>query len=211
MSNTAQPAVLPVQPGAKTALLLMDYHNALVHMIQPDQERTKVVSAAGKLLQAAREHSSPISHCLIDADQDPLPTSRLRERWSTTFKPLAVSQPHMLREWPDLAPLSKSDGHCEITSVRTPGIVSALKSGELLEFLKTQRVECLVLGGIATGGVVISTAREAADLGFVTAVVEEACWDPKSDAHKTLVEDVLPMTCWVVDLQKGLELLGGSL
>ena len=56
----------------------------------------------------------------------------------------------------------------------------------------------------------LSTAREAADLGFVTTVVQDGCWDYNSESHMVIMENVLPMTAWVVGLQEGLDLLGGA-
>jgi nicotinamidase-related amidase len=61
-----------------------------------------------------------------------------------------------------------------------------------------------------SSGAVVSTAREAADLGFVTTVVEDGCWDYDAACHETVMKKILPMTAYTVDLQGGLDLLKGA-
>jgi nicotinamidase-related amidase len=48
-----------------------------------------------------------------------------------------------------------------------------------------------VLAGIATGGIVLSTALQAADLDYRLTVLSDACADPDPDLHNTLVGKVL--------------------
>ncbi|OAQ98804.1 hypothetical protein LLEC1_06905 [Akanthomyces lecanii] len=106
----------------------------------------------------------------------------------------------------DAAPASH-----EITVYKRPGCVSALKTPELLRFLKEQHaIESVVICGVITSGAVLSTAREAADLGFTTTVVEEGCWDYAPETHEVVLRKVLPMTAWVVKMETALKLLNGE-
>lgn len=198
-------------PPAKTALLLLDYHNFIVDMINPPEEKTKVLNAAGALLKAARDNSATIVHCLIDINSEPVPTSKMRERWGTTYKPMVASAPEKLEEHVDLAPVPGSSTEKEFTVVKVPGCVSAMKTEGFVSTLREKHgVESLVICGLSSSGAVVSTAREAADLGFVTTVVEDGCWDFDSACHMAVMKTILQMNSFTTDLQGGLDLLNGS-
>jgi nicotinamidase-related amidase len=50
----------------------------------------------------------------------------------------------------------------------------------------------LVLAGVATSGVVLSTVRLAADLDYRLTVLADCCWDRDPDLHRILLERVFP-------------------
>jgi len=50
----------------------------------------------------------------------------------------------------------------------------------------------LVLAGIATSGVVLSTLRQAADLDYRLVVLADACLDADPEVHRVLTEKVFP-------------------
>jgi hypothetical protein len=54
------------------------------------------------------------------------------------------------------------------------------------------REHTLILGGIATSGVVLSTLREAADKDFALTVLSDACLDADPEVHRVLMEKVFP-------------------
>ena len=53
-------------------------------------------------------------------------------------------------------------------------------------------IESLVLTGIATSGVVLSTVRQAADLDFRLTVLSDGCLDRDDEVHRMLMEKVFP-------------------
>jgi nicotinamidase-related amidase len=64
-------------------------------------------------------------------------------------------------------------------------------SGNALEMiLRARGVEHLVLFGIATSGIVLSTLRAASDLDFRCTVVKDACFDADQEVHRVLTEKV---------------------
>lgn len=82
-----------------------------------------------------------------------------------------------------------------------------MKSKDILSLLRDKyKVESVVMCGLITSGALVSTAREAADLGFVTTVVEDGCWDYNPDAHRVIIDNVVPMTAWVASLEEALKL-----
>lgn len=70
--------------------------------------------------------------------------------------------------------------------------VSAFAGSDLDVILRAQGIESVVLTGIATSGVVLSTLRQAADLDFELAVLADACADPDEEVHRVLTEKVFP-------------------
>ncbi|KND87077.1 putative isochorismatase family protein YecD [Tolypocladium ophioglossoides CBS 100239] len=213
MSSSPKPNTPAVYPPSKTALLLLDYHNHIVNMIQPPEEQAKLVSSVRDLISAARQNSAPIVHCLINFGAEPAQTSKVKEHWETSYKPLLSSTPEPAEERADFLPSAHPAGapEKETTVLKVPGCISAMKSEDILPLLKDKyKVESLVICGLITSGAVLSTAREAADLGFVTTVVQDGCWDYNPDSHTVIMNKVLPMTVWVVGLQEGLDLLGGA-
>jgi nicotinamidase-related amidase len=69
--------------------------------------------------------------------------------------------------------------------------VSAFSGNNLQQILAAQDIGHLVLTGIATGGIVLSTALQAADLDYRVTTLSDACTDPNSDLHTMLLATVL--------------------
>lgn len=75
--------------------------------------------------------------------------------------------------------------------------VSAFVGNNLQQILAAQDVDHLVLAGIATSGVVLSTALQAADLDYSVTVLSDACADLNTELHHVIVRDVFPRRCAV--------------
>jgi nicotinamidase-related amidase len=86
---------------------------------------------------------------------------------------------------PHLAPLP---GDLVVTKKR----VSAFTGSHLELVLRAGGVDSLVLAGIATSGVVLSTLRQAADLDFGLTVLADGCLDSDPEVHRVLTEKVFP-------------------
>jgi nicotinamidase-related amidase len=70
--------------------------------------------------------------------------------------------------------------------------VSAFAGSDLDVVLRALGIDHLVLSGIATSGVVLSTVREAADRDFRLTVLKDGCVDGDPEVHRVLVDKVLP-------------------
>ncbi len=86
---------------------------------------------------------------------------------------------------PDVAP-----GPDDI--VVTKRRVSAFAGSDLDVVLRAKGIDHLVLTGIATSGVVLSTLRQAADLDFTLTVLSDGCLDNDPEVHGVLMEKVFP-------------------
>jgi nicotinamidase-related amidase len=76
--------------------------------------------------------------------------------------------------------------------------VSAFAGTELDLILRAHDIDTLVLFGIATSGVVLSTLLHAADADYRLFVVKDCCADLDLDLHATLVDNVFPRQATVL-------------
>ena len=76
--------------------------------------------------------------------------------------------------------------------------VSAFTGSDLDIVLRAQDIGHLVLAGIATSGVVLSTLRQAADLDYQLTVLADGCLDADPEVHRVLLEKVFPRQAEVV-------------
>jgi nicotinamidase-related amidase len=70
--------------------------------------------------------------------------------------------------------------------------VSAFTGSDLAVVLRALGAGTLVLTGIATSGVVLSTVRQAADLDYRLTVLSDGCLDADPEVHRVLTEKVFP-------------------
>lgn len=100
-----------------------------------------------------------------------------------------------LRIHPDIAPRS---GDIVVTKKR----VSAFAGSDLDLVLRSGEIDTLVLTGIATSGVVLSTLRQAADLDFGLTVLSDGCLDADPEVHRVLTEKVFPRQADVITIDE---------
>ncbi len=80
--------------------------------------------------------------------------------------------------------------------------LSAFTGSDLAVVLRAYGIRHLVLTGIATSGVVLSTLIEAADKDFRLTVIEDCCADGDEEVHRVLTAKVFPKRADVVKLEE---------
>lgn len=100
---------------------------------------------------------------------------------------------------PEVAP---RPGNVVVTKKR----VGAFSGSDLEVILRSQAIDTLVLTGIATSGVVLSTVRAAADLDYRLVVLSDCCADGDEEVHRVLTTKVFPRQAEVLTAE---EWLGG--
>lgn len=68
--------------------------------------------------------------------------------------------------------------------------IGAFSENQLHLILRARGIEQLVLCGISTSGIVLSTLRRAFDLDYRCVVVKDACFDRDPEVHRVLTEKV---------------------
>ena len=176
----------------RTALLVMDYQNTIVAMV-PEAGQALLEKAA-QALAAARSAGVKVIFVVVG------------------FRP----------GYPEVSPLNKSFGTLRASGRFAPGSpgtdlhpavaprageaicvkhrVSAFSGSDLEMLLRAGGIDTLVLAGISTSGVVLSTLRQAADLDFRLAVLSDACADLDPEVQATLMGKVYPRQAEVMDV-----------
>lgn len=85
--------------------------------------------------------------------------------------------------------------------------VSAFAGSNLEVILRSKQIDTLILSGIATSGVVLSTVREAADKDYAITVLSDACLDADPEVHRVLTEKVFPRQADVLTVADWIESL----
>ncbi|KAF2754495.1 Isochorismatase hydrolase [Pseudovirgaria hyperparasitica] len=188
-------------PPAETAVILLDYHGYTIQLC--GQKGIKTVSKAQMIREWALERGITVLHSLIDINSKPPPQCKntvliMGRLDSIRNDAVALSEP------PELVSSQKA-GPVEYVVLKTAGVVSGLKSEGAMDILRDKGIKSLVVLGLATSGAVLRTAIAASDEGFVTTVIEDACWDPRDGVHAFLMEQILPSRAHVVRAD---ELLG---
>ena len=80
--------------------------------------------------------------------------------------------------------------------------VSAFTGSDLAVLLRSMSVNELVLTGIATSGVVLSTLREAADRDYQLTVLTDACADADEEVQRVLLGKVFPRQAAVITTEQ---------
>ncbi|MGH2510580.1 MAG: cysteine hydrolase family protein, partial [Ktedonobacteraceae bacterium] len=101
--------------------------------------------------------------------------------------------------------LDVKDGDVVVTKRR----IGAFSGSDLEVVLRAANIETLVLAGIATSGVVLSTVRLAADLDYRLIVLKDGCTDQDPEVHRVLVEKVFPRQTSVQTIDEWIASLSG--
>ncbi|MGK3203155.1 cysteine hydrolase family protein [Amycolatopsis sp. MEPSY49] len=88
--------------------------------------------------------------------------------------------------------------------------VSAFSGSDLELLLRSRDVGTLVLAGVSTSGVVLSTLRQAADLDYRLVVLSDGCDDHDSHVHEVLVGSVFPAHAEIATTEEWVAGLGSD-
>jgi nicotinamidase-related amidase len=167
---------------AKQALLVMDVQRVVVDRYPDPAYLPRLREAIG----TARAGGVPVIYVVVGF-RPGYPEISARNKM---FGRLARATPladgdQATQIHPDVAP---EPGDVLVTKRR----VSAFAGSDLDMVLRAGDIDHLVLTGIATSGVVLSTVRQAADLDFGLTVLADGCLDADPEVHRVLTEKVFP-------------------
>jgi nicotinamidase-related amidase len=80
--------------------------------------------------------------------------------------------------------------------------VSSFAGSDLELLLRSLAIRHLVLTGVATSGVVLSTLREAADRDYKITVLSDGCADTDPEVHRVLIDKVFPAQATVMTIEE---------
>ena len=174
-----------------TALLIMDVQEGVVGRFADDESYLPRLATA---VRAARDAGIGIIYVTVAFRQGYPEVSRLNK----TFAAIVGSGRFTgddpgSRIHPAVAP---APGEVIVSKRR----VSAFSGSDLDVVLRSGDTTSLVLAGIATSGVVLSTLRQAADLDYRLTVLADGCLDADPEVHRVLMEKVFPRQADVVSV-----------
>ena len=88
--------------------------------------------------------------------------------------------------------------------------VGAFSTTDLETILRSKNISKLVLFGISTSGVVLSTVRWAADMDYSLAIVSDLCADRDPEVNRVLMDKVFPWQATVVTSREVLKAIGAG-
>jgi len=167
-----------------TVLLVMDVQRGIVERFADEPGYLQRLSGA---VAAARAAGVPVVYVVVGF-RPGHPEVSARNR---TFSALAAAGGRFVEGDPaaEIHPaVAPAPGDPVVTKRR----VSAFTGSDLGVLLSGLDAGTLVLTGIATSGVVLSTLRQAADLDYRLVVLADACLDADPEVHRVLTEKVFP-------------------
>jgi len=182
-------------PSHNSALLVMDVQVGVVDRV-PDKDA--YLARLRATVEAARRNSVPVRFVVVGF-RPGMPEVSPRNQVFAAYK----KQPPAMLIDPRPA-LRPEDGDLVITKRR----VSAFTGSDLEVVLRSGDVQHLVLCGIATSGVVLSTLREAFDKDYRLTVLSDLCFDSDPEIHRVLLEKVFVRQGEVITSEQWLQSLG---
>jgi nicotinamidase-related amidase len=89
--------------------------------------------------------------------------------------------------------------------------VSAFVGTDLEMLLRANEIETIILFGIATSGVVLSTLLQASDADYRLVVIADCCADLDMELHRTLLERFFPTRAEVITTEEFRDCLTGTI
>jgi nicotinamidase-related amidase len=180
----------------------MDFQAGIIGRLdEPDA----LVERAAEAIALARRAGVQVGYVRVAFTVDDLgsfpPTSRMGALVASAGDALRDDSPNTAID----ERLAPQDGDIVVRKVR----VGAFSTTDLAEQLGERGIDTLILAGISTSGVVLSTVRDAHDRDYRLVVLSDACADTNPEAHRVLMEQVFPRQADVITVADLEGLLAG--
>jgi nicotinamidase-related amidase len=158
----------------------MDYQNGIVGMLgEPDD----LLARAADAIATARRAGAHVGYVRVafeDADLAAIPpTSRMGQRVSTSAEAFHNDSPTTAVH----ERVAPQNGDIVVRKTR----VGAFSTTDLDARLRERGIDTVILAGISTSGVVLSTVRDASDRDYRVIVLADATADPDPEVHEFLI------------------------
>jgi nicotinamidase-related amidase len=178
---------------SRTALLVMDYQQGILNRIEdPDALAAKARTAIDTL----REAGATIGYVRVaftEAELEAMPeTAGMARVKAMPAGSMAVDAPATQVD----ERVAPADGDIVVRKVR----VGAFGTTDLDQQLRARGVDTLVLAGISTSGVLLSTVRDGYDRDYRLLVLADASADPEPGVHEFLTETLFPRQAEVIEV-----------
>lgn len=168
----------------QTALLIMDMQTAVISQL-PDYPG--IIANVGRAIATARARNIPVIYVVVGF-RPGMPEVSMNNKVFGGSKPRsggATGSPELMKIDEAIAPLATD-------VIVTKRRISAFTGSDLEVVLRSQGIQHLVLAGVSTSGVVLSTLREAADKDYRITVLADCCTDRDRALHDVIIEKIFP-------------------
>jgi nicotinamidase-related amidase len=177
-----------------TALLLMDFQRMVVDSYAVDKEA--LLGRVKRLAAAARNSGAMVIHVAVRFQLGYPEVTGRNPVFSRLKAAGLLAAGHPSAEiHPELTP---QPGDVVVTKQR----VSAFTGTNLDMILRSNDIDTLLLTGILTQGVVLSTLRHAADMDYRAVVVADGCSDKDTEVQRVLMEKIFPSQARIATVEE---------
>jgi nicotinamidase-related amidase len=189
------PALSPVDPRS-AALLVMDCQVDTLIRFMPAAQSAGVIARVPELLATARDAGMMVIHVVV-AFRPGHPEVSPRNPLFSALKAngMAVAGSEGAAIHPAAAP---REGEPIVIKHR----ISPFVGTDLETLLRSNGIDTLVLAGVHTSGVVLSTVRHAGDLDYRLVVVRDCCADPDAEVHAMMLDIVIAKQAAVITMSE---------
>ncbi|EIZ8038785.1 cysteine hydrolase [Salmonella enterica] len=181
----------PSNISKNSALLVMDFQTIILNNFLPQESAGNVIRNTASLIAAARTAGVPVIYVSVGFREGYPEVSKNNTIFSSIKENgIFMADNESTAIHPDVAPAEN-----EVVIVKRR--VRAFSFTELEMILRAQGIENLILTGVTTSGVVLSTVGQAFDLDYRLIVVSDCCADPDHDTNVFLLEKILPQHAFV--------------
>ncbi|WP_336660010.1 isochorismatase family protein [Leucobacter sp. USHLN153] len=188
--------------GERPAVLSVDFINGFTDAAMPlGSDLTDEITAARRVLDAAREIGAPVIHTTVAYDDDGLADAGvwgLKQAGATT-----------LRAGTHAVEVDERIGALPGEQLLVKKYASAFFGTDLVARLVSKGIDTVIILGCTTSGCVRASAVDAVQNGFRPIVVTEAVGDRSPQAHTQALFDLEQKYADVVPLDEVLEFLNG--
>ncbi|MFF1837765.1 MFS transporter [Streptomyces sp. NPDC058231] len=190
---------LPTIDPKRTALLAMDFQNGIVQSVAEPDALIERVKGAIAGIRAVGGTIGYVRVAFAEDDWSSIPAT------NKTFSGVGAAK--MMHHEDETTQFDKriapEDGDIVVRKVR----FGAVSTTDLHELLRERGIETLVLSGISTSGVVLSTLMDVADRDYQVYVLTDGVADHDPEVDRVLIEKVFPSRAHLIDTAQLAELL----
>jgi nicotinamidase-related amidase len=184
---------LSIEPE-RTALLLMDFQRMVVDSYAVD--KVALLDRVKRLAATARNSGAMVIYVVVGFQRGYPEISARNSVFSSLKASGLLATGHPTGEiHPELTP---QPGDVVVTKQR----VSAFTGTNLNMILRSNNIETLLLTGILTQGVVLSTLRQASDMDYRAVVIADGCSDKDPEVQRILMEKIFPFQARVATVEE---------
>lgn len=192
----------------RTAILALHYQNEVLH---PDGKirlgvaegatgRDQVIGQAAQLLSGARAVGAPVVSVRVAFRPDHADVLKNARIFRDVVRLGAMTEGSWGAEFLD--GLGPAPGEFVVSHNR----IGAFHGSNLGDVLKVLGITRLIVAGVATSSVVVTTVGQAVDLGYEVIVAHDACSAARAEMHSAAL-DIMSIVADIMPVEEALRLL----